>query len=1268
MAGIRILFKLLQAPTVPRAPYSGQYCGLTTSDQVDQDGGTVLYPGYIIGARASNSMDISGGQGSLAEAIEAEISVADDTADGTSLSKAIHDGDLSFAGATVWVSYAHAGSTEVSRLVQARIVGDPEYSPGVVTFKLKSATYTVGKTFLNRFSFPEIPTKPADASAPSDPAYPLDPANHITTPAYSGECYGGLSVSLKAGKGPAVQVLSRWRDSALKTGDISTTSYDDNPAGYGEVSYELSEAASTIQAAEYADYDILRYSAGIFFKCRTKVIEVAPFYGESDTTEAEQFAQTIQEYIDNGYRIVLSDGNWFVDILAYSHSSKDALCGISPQRVPNNQLLSAWSLGVNGFTLFRTTSEMAGTEYPMAGVAFALCDANGTELFRDLPNAESVKVYAVPASINVATGDKILLGVARNQKTAAAAFDQKSVGGSTFAIPSCADSAGFVVAESIPAKVSVYANDLPWSGYRPSAYPNRRGFVLWEGDWITSGASSGDLADVNTDPSSVESSDILTATSVRAIDDFAQNHGQIDLRVQSDQFGDLNMIGSSVRVAADGIYYGYDSGVKYLYNFLGTWYHAPYSKRRKWITAHSLSSAYESIKDRRHSRDFPADHAPKAPDWNCSFTDEEAARHPLQVGLTHGIQGMAPSLEFAVREMFAWRFNRLSFSEIYGTVWPFWTQQYYTGAWSNAWGDFTTGSYTLAVSNSDEYAVCHLTDAGEEWTKFTLPGSGIRRSIIGGGYDLATLTFFVIWRDQLDDTGTSWRVGFEKLDATGAWVSTTTHDMTSTTPSSAWIGNGEVHFALGSDVLRWSVSGAAVISTEVFSSPISRGQFNGSIWLFGAESGVFAASADFATVTPSALAERMAGVSYGYFAWCAVGADGAIYEATVATAATHPTTWVKRFSSSSVPNRYPTKEPVFSGVSWDGNKFVAVGAYYSGYSAGGSIMAAGLGTTWQYVDQDAGAWLGGVTWCRSKWLVVGDAVASFSDYTLEFSPGRTPSPLTFLQKFKVDFFGGENLDSYNPLRWSGADGLTWAPYATPFAIAFDPPSAATEPPTPETAIEQVCREWWIFAGEHSGDIDASNDPIEVAFPRIVPGAMEDIATVLAFSYAPFGGQYLKTAYTQNVDRAYVAGNDADYFGGWDETGNTNGLAIWNACRAAYLATGSLRRLARSFDSIHTEKSMGILFLKEDADLGRRIDWICRQPRYLELKIDGNESKSGYGIASHRAFCGCRYKPNQTIITARGLSLPERGIATSAEHDYITGIHRLQIAFAPEVPE
>ena len=1254
MAGIRILFKLLHSPAVPRAPYSGQYCGLTTNDAPETEGGDTYAPGYIVGARASNSMDISGGQGSLAEAIEAEISVADDTADGTSLSKAIHDGDLSFAGATVWVSYAHAGSTEISRLVQARIVGDPEYSPGVVTFRLKSATYTTGKTFLNRLSFLEIPAKPADQTLPGDPAYPLDPDNHIATPTYSGQCYGGVPVSLKAGAGPQVQELSRWRDTSLKGGDISTTSYDTNPAGFGDVAFEIGQTGSTIEGAEYDSDDRLLFSAGIFFKCRTKIIQVSEFYGESDITEAKQFAQVIQEYIDNGYRIVLSDGDWFMDLLAYSHASKYAHCGIDPQLVPNNQLSSDWSLGVDGFTLFRTTSEMNDTEYPMAGVAFTLCDANGNELFRDLPNAESVRIYAVPASINVATGDKILLGVARNGKTAKASLPQKMVGGSTFAIPSCADASGFVVPESIPAKAMVYANDLPWSGNRSGDYSKRRGFVMWEGDALTAGASSGDLADINTDPATEQTADVVTATSTRTVTATANQYGWMDLRVQSQEWGDLNMIDATIRVKGSGLF-KIISGRSY---FIDMYVKGPYWKR-KWRLGDN-----RALVDWLHK----ADRTPSAPNWNIAFRDEESARHRIEVGGVRCINTMTPTFEFSIRELFAWRFNRLSFSEIYGTVWPFWTQQYYTGAWSNAWGGFTSGSYILAVSNSEEYAVCHLTDAGEEWTKFTLPGSGISRSIIGGGYDLATLTFFVIWRDQLDDTGTSWRVGFEQLDSAGVWVSTTTHDMTSATPTRAWIGNGEVHFALGHTIIRWSVAGASIISSETLGGTVYNGRFNGSIWCFATSAGVYSAPPDFSSFSSSAAPGFVHSIEYGALVWAAVGANGAIYEAEVATPSTPPTTWVQRFSSANIPDRYPIKIPVFSDVKWDGSRFVAVGAYFFFSTHGGSIMASGVGASWAYVDQDAGAWLSGVTWCRSKWLVVGDATASFSDDTLQFSPGRTPSPLTFLQKFKIDFFGGEQLDSYNPLRWSGADGLTWGPNATPFAIAFDPPSATTEPPTPETAIEQVCREWWIFAGEHSGDIDASNDPIEVAFPRIVPGALEDIATVLAFSYAPFGGQYLKTAYTQNVDRAYVAGNDADYFGGWDETGNTNGLAIWNACRAAYLATGSLRRLARSFDSIHTENSMGILFLKEDADLGRRIDWICRQPRYLELKIDGNESKSGYGIASHRAFCGCRYKPNQTIITARGLSLPERGIVTSAEHDYIAGVHRLQIAFAPEVPE
>lgn len=1262
MAGIRVLFKLIQAPATPRAPYSAQYCGVTTSDTpIYGEFGGWYAPGYLVAVSAGNSMDISGGQGSLAEAIEGSISVADMTDSGVALSKAIHDGDLSFQGATVWVSYEHADGVELSECFRATVIGDPEYSTGIVTFALRSATYTVGKTFLNRFSFPEIPTKPDGQALPSDPAYPLDSGNRITTPAYSGNCFGGIPVSLKAGKGPAVQMISRWRDTGLKGGDISTASYDTNPAAFGDVAFEIGQTGSAIEGAQYNSDDTLHIAAGLLFKCRTLVPS-----GEfvSDITAATEFADSIQAYIDSGYRIVLSDGDWFADLLAYSHSPR-------PVQIPGVPILGGpdnptGELATRGFTVIRTTAEQYDVEYPMAGVLFNLCDANGNELFRNLPSAESIRVYAVPASINVATGDKILLGVARNGKTAKSSLPQKMIGGSTFAIPSCADASGFVVPESIPAKAMVYANDLPWSGNRSGDYSKRRGFVMWEGDALTAGASSGDLADINTDPATEQTADVVTATSTRTVTATANQYGWMDLRVQSQEWGDLNMIDATIRVKATGIAVVLNSD----YYGIGVYAKGPYWKRKKWLTAPGIWDNMPAWWYQIQSVDklIKADRTPSAPNWNIAFRDEEGARQRIEIGGTNCRNTMAPTFEFSIRELFAWRFNRLSFSEIYGTVWPFWTQEYYTGAWSNAWGDFSTGSYVLAVSNSTEYAVCHLTDAGEEWAKFTLPGDLDGKAIIGGGYDLTTLAFFVIWRQQLDATGTSWRIGFESLDAAGVWQSTTTHDLTGTIPSRAWIGNGEIHFVLGSSVLRWSVAGTAVIDTEAIGSPVNRGHFNGSAWVFTTDAGLSYAPADFSSIGSVALTERMIAVTYGGLAWCVAGADGAVYVAPVATAATLPTTgWVKRFGAANIPDRYPTKEPNFWDVEWDGVKFVAVGGYYSGYSAGGSIMASGGAGPWTYADQDAGAWLAGITWCRSKWLVVGDATASFADHTLQFSPGRTPSPLTFLQKFKVDYFGGENLDSYNPLRWSGADGLTWAADSTPFAIAFDPPDAASEPPTPETAIEQVCREWWIFAGEFAGDIDASNDPIEVAFPRIVPGALEDIATVLQFSFNRFGGEYLQTAYVQNVDQAYVAGNDANYFGGWDDSGNANGLAIWQACRAAYLATGSTRRLARSFDSIHTPGTMGALFVHEDANLGRRIDWICRQPRYLELRIDGNESKAGFSVQSYNAFCGCRYKPNQAILSAQGRSLPAWGVVTSATHDYIKGEHLLQIAFAPEVP-
>jgi hypothetical protein len=272
-----------------------------------------------------------------------------------------------------------------------------------------------------------------------------------------------------------------------------------------------------------------------------------------------------------------------------------------------------------------------------------------------------------------------------------------------------------------------------------------------------------------------------------------------------------------------------------------------------------------------------------------------------------------------------------------------------------------------------------------------------------------------------------------------------------------------------------------------------------------------------------------------------------------------------------------------------------------------------------------------------------------------WTPWGTPSPSAAIQNLRARRFGGIGAHDYNPLRWSG---LHWAGN---FAIAFDPGSGDT----PSTAVAKICDEWWGFAGEFNGDVDASNDPIPEELPCVRPGDVEDVYSQLTFSYHKFGNSYMKTAYTRNVGFAYVAGNDAFYFGGWDPEGvNTNGLAIWNECRAAFLRYGTKRELARSFDSVHDELTMGALWVYVHPDLGMRIRHITRQPRYLYLTVQGIFG-SAQPIASLRASSGCRYKANQTMIAAQGWSLPEWGFVTNAEANQITGETKLEIIYAPE---
>ena len=144
---------------------------------------------------------------------------------------------------------------------------------------------------------------------------------------------------------------------------------------------------------------------------------------------------------------------------------------------------------------------------------------------------------------------------------------------------------------------------------------------------------------------------------------------------------------------------------------------------------------------------------------------------------------------------------------------------------------------------------------------------------------------------------------------------------------------------------------------------------------------------------------------------------------------------------------------------------------------------------------------------------------------------------------------------------------------------------------------------------------------------------------------------------QNVDLPYVAGNDPLYFDGW----GSHGLAIWQACRAAYLKTGILRSASLTYDSVHDAETLGVMWTATDPDIGQRLRWLIDRPRYFSIQVDGNESQAA------QAFSGARYRPNTLMLAGRGLSLGGTGygVVVDCSHKYIAAEHSLTVAFPPQ---
>jgi len=192
--------------------------------------------------------------------------------------------------------------------------------------------------------------------------------------------------------------------------------------------------------------------------------------------------------------------------------------------------------------------------------------------------------------------------------------------------------------------------------------------------------------------------------------------------------------------------------------------------------------------------------------------------------------------------------------------------------------------------------------------------------------------------------------------------------------------------------------------------------------------------------------------------------------------------------------------------------------------------------------------------------------------------------------------------------------------------------------------------------------------IQIKVPDLIPGDINDVCTLLTIQYQKWAGGYLRLAYIRNVDKAWDPTKPTFFFDGFDSDGwsaainspyiSMQGYAIWAACRAAYLATGMLVENSISADSIHDPLSLGSIWAFNGSLFGPRYAWLCKQPRYLPVVAYGNDS------ASALANPGSFYQVNQTILNARGLSVPAYGIVTKANHDLGKGEHTLEIAYQP----
>ena len=1070
---------------------------------------------------------------------------------------------------------------------------------------MKGPAYDKDRPLHGTIQTKTISTAKDGGDSPSDPTY-----FKVTEGAqFVGAAFGCANASVKVSQPSQAAKIAFWGRTDFTSGDVFI------PGGSGDTSegYACETKAMNFVDRTYNSDGTVKAGGTVAFGCRHKT---------ATEDEALRLYNLLLECIADGYKIVITNGTWYAD-----GSSEDLWQGdINVSNRPDAGSVSQITpspLGVQfGFR--------SALSPDWSIVWFSVTDKNGNSLYQEGLDPKTIEIYAVPQNVGICENQVIFRGAEVGENTVRISGAVKLLSGNTVLSPAQTTNGGYVSSENIPFSL---LEDVASSDHTRAPVGGNTANVKTStsAPWLEGDGDIHFSFTVDLDPSTTQGSQWMAA-----------RHG-------------INGVNADVFCA--------DMTYKVTYEFInrnslgGVSFIEVTPAFGDAVTKHvivpttpntTITGEFEvtAKKDLQH------------PLWTSSDTSLSGINAHDSPKLTVKVSQGFPTVTISIREVFIWAFRYISLGGFYASVYPYWTERRFAGL------------------------------SGDSAGKILAPDAGIG-SIASDG--------MISWVAR-DANDRSFGVSSVWDSANSQWVAIFL------TNNNAG-GASQEALSTSSDGESWSV---------VAQSDASAGEYFGRVFALGGKvivlceqtalgacirSGTSAATIGSPVDLPSGITSICAMAYDGTRWWVFGGAGGSAYSSDLSTFTFVATPWDyvifdAKFVSGKIyvcgPNgkvAYTTPTNALSGE-WTIETIDSLYENFSIESDGTSPVVCSCDSAWIKVgsaawrrvfqrenpsidfsnyaqivrDAVSGVWVVATGASDGSWRNLWTTTDDLATTTPRWNPHTSNIPS---QAAAQIIYREINSGSANPVMVSnevlGGSG------APSFALAVNPPDSsegATSGETTQSVLHKICQEWRLFATETSVDpatiIDGSSDVVEIELPDISTSAIEDIATIITVSYRSFSGSYLGKAYTQNVDEEYVPGNDAHYFGGWDESGNANGLAIWTICRNAYLATGSKKSYSQSFDSVQDAETIGRLFLSEHPDLGSRIASICRGNRFLKVSAKGNESSAAI------AHLGNRYKPNPTILAAQGVPIGETGAGVVVEenHNYGSGEHDLTIALAP----